>query len=56
MKEFFFGGTGGSEGGEGAARMLPAREQIIRLMPVGPASGAGYIWQRVFLKGRPQRH
>ena len=29
-----------------------AREQVVSLMPLGPSSNPGYIWKRVFLKGR----
>ena len=49
----------GSDSGAGLqavgaiARMLPARQRIIRLTPVGPSSVSGYVWRRIFLKGRP---
>lgn len=31
---------------------LLTRQQVIRLTPLEAASNPGYIWRRVFLKGR----
>ncbi|MFA6092883.1 MAG: hypothetical protein WCU88_05480 [Elusimicrobiota bacterium] len=55
MKNFMSGGPGSALSAAGMFRALPAREQIIRLMPTSAAAAAGYVWQRVFLKARPQR-
>ena len=33
---------------------LLARQQVIRLTPMETASNPGYIWRRVFLRGRRQ--
>jgi len=34
---------------------LTDREQAVNLAPIGPASNAGYVWRRVFLKGKGHR-
>ena len=31
---------------------LLARQQVISLMPLSPAPNPGYVWRRVFLKGK----
>ncbi|MBI4422702.1 MAG: hypothetical protein HY554_03180 [Elusimicrobia bacterium] len=31
---------------------LLARQQVISLMPLCPSPNPGYVWKRVFLKGR----
>ncbi|MBI5243828.1 MAG: hypothetical protein HY922_09145 [Elusimicrobia bacterium] len=47
------GGSGdGRQAGSAVTRILPIRQRIIRLTPVGPSSVSGYVWRRVFLKGR----
>ena len=35
-----------------AVGFLLAREQAVGMEPMGPAGGAGYVWRRVFLKGK----
>ena len=31
---------------------LTERQQVIDLSPIVPASNAGYVWKRVFLRGK----
>ena len=34
---------------------LSDRQQVVRLAPAGAAHGGGYVWKRVFLRGKAQR-
>ena len=34
---------------------LSDRQQVINLAPILPASNSGYVWKRVFLRGRGHR-
>ena len=40
---------------ENAASFLLDRQQAIDLVPIHPAANGGYVWKRVFLKGRNHR-
>lgn len=31
------------------------RQQVINLVPIYPASSAGYVWKRVFLRNKGQK-
>ncbi len=55
-------GTNGSVSGLAAMAMvdtsvsfLLSRQQVISLMPICPSPNPGYVWKRIFLKGRPHK-
>jgi len=56
MKNMGDGSGAGLQGAGTVTRMLAARQRFIRLTPVSPSSVSGYVWRRVFLKGRPGEH
>jgi len=54
MKSDLDGGSRGHSAAGAVSRLLPSRQRVIRLTPTGPSSAAGYVWKRVFLKGRTE--
>ncbi len=38
-----------------AASFLDERQQVINLVPIHPKPGSGYVWKRVFLRGKGHR-
>ncbi len=40
---------------DASASFLSERQRGINLVPIYPASQAGYVWKRVFLRSRGQR-
>ena len=38
---------------QSGVNFLHTRQQAISLQPIKPAPNTGYVWRRVFLKGRP---
>ena len=45
--------NGGEAAADGTPSYLEARQDVIRLAPLDPAlSSSGYVWRRVFLRGR----
>jgi hypothetical protein len=53
MKSDLDGGSRGHSAAGVVSRVLPARQRVICLTPTGTSSAAGYVWRRIFLKGRP---
>ena len=52
MKNMGDGSGAGLQAAGAVARALPARQRFIRLTPASPSSASGYVWRRIFLKGR----